>query len=79
MSFSGVRRTSKKRKTFNANSGSNWTEKQKNVCRRDKWRNLEIDYFSMVQINAIRVRLAVAAVLNRVFKNVQANMATGVL
>ena len=33
--------------------------KQKNIFEKTDGVNFEIDYFSMIQINAIRVRLAV--------------------
>ena len=39
--------------------------------------NLEIGYFSMIQINAIRVQLVVAALVNSVSITVQVNMAAG--
>ena len=51
--------------------------KARNVFQKDRRRNLEIDYISMVQVNAIRVQLAVAVLVNCVFINEQANMATG--
>ena len=51
--------------------------KQENVYKNDGQRSLEIDYFSIVLINAIRVRLVVAALVNNVFLNVQANIAAG--
>ena len=43
--------------------------------KKDRERNLKIDYFSVVKISAIRVRLAVAELVNSIFINVQANMA----
>ena len=51
--------------------------KQEIYLKKDRRCNLEIDFFSMVSINAIRVRLAVAVFVNSVFINVQANMAAG--
>ena len=47
------------------------------IFKKDRWHNLEIDYFSMVCIHAIRVRLAVAALVDSVIINRQANMAAG--
>ena len=54
-------------------------KKTGNVFKKDRSRSLEIDNFSMVKINAIRVRLAAEAPVNSVFINVQANMAAWVL
>ena len=44
--------------------------KTRNRIKKDRRRNLEIDYFSMVLINTIKVRLAVTALVNSVFINV---------
>ena len=50
------------------------------VFKKDRRRNLEKNYFSLVQISAMRVRLAVAVIVNNtVFITVQANTAAGVL
>ena len=51
--------------------------KTRNAFQKDRRHDLQIDNFSMVQINAIRVQLAVPALVNSVLTNLPANMASG--
>ena len=48
-------------------------QKQKMSLNKDRRSNIEIDSFSILWINAIRVRLGLEALVNRVFRNLQAN------
>ena len=52
-------------------------EATRNVFKKDRRRNLEIDYYAIVYINAIGVQLAEAALVNSVFIYVQENMEAG--